>query len=138
MKIFFDTNVYVAEALLGQAAERLLEATRRASWRMYTSHYVLEELARVMTEHLCFSQRLAVLSQKRIARRATMVQVETSRHTVPNDPQDSPILQAALTAGVDYLVTNDRHLLELSPYEGIRIISMTDYSQLLIDEARRS
>jgi hypothetical protein len=27
MKVFFDTNVYVAEALLGQAAEELLEAT---------------------------------------------------------------------------------------------------------------
>ena len=27
MKIFFDTNVYVAEALLGEAAEEMLEAT---------------------------------------------------------------------------------------------------------------
>ena len=27
MKVFFDTNVYVAEALLGETAERLIEAT---------------------------------------------------------------------------------------------------------------
>jgi hypothetical protein len=31
MKVFFDTNVYVAEAILGQAAERLIEATDRAA-----------------------------------------------------------------------------------------------------------
>jgi hypothetical protein len=31
MKVFFDSNVYVAEALLGQVAEQLLEATERAS-----------------------------------------------------------------------------------------------------------
>jgi len=33
MKVFFDTNVYVAEALLGSAAERMVEATSNASWR---------------------------------------------------------------------------------------------------------
>ena len=27
MKVFFDTNVYIAEALLGEAAEALLSAT---------------------------------------------------------------------------------------------------------------
>ena len=34
MKVFFDTNVYVAEALLGQVAEQLIEATEQASWRI--------------------------------------------------------------------------------------------------------
>lgn len=29
MKIFFDTNVYVAEALLGAAAEAMLSATQK-------------------------------------------------------------------------------------------------------------
>jgi hypothetical protein len=31
VKIFFDTNVYVAEALLGEAAEQMLNATEKAS-----------------------------------------------------------------------------------------------------------
>ena len=44
MKIFFDTNVYVAEALLGEAAEEMLAATEKASWRIYASTYVLDEL----------------------------------------------------------------------------------------------
>ncbi len=47
MKVFFDTNVYVAEALLGQMAEQLIEATERASWRTYASLYMLDEVERV-------------------------------------------------------------------------------------------
>jgi hypothetical protein len=31
MKIFFDTNVYVAEALLGEDAEEMVAATQQAS-----------------------------------------------------------------------------------------------------------
>jgi predicted nucleic acid-binding protein len=44
MKVFFDTNVYVAEALLGQTAEQIIEATERASWRICTGLYLLDEL----------------------------------------------------------------------------------------------
>jgi predicted nucleic acid-binding protein len=41
------------------------------------------------------------------------------------------VLQAALEARADYLVTNDDDLLELNPYEGLQIISMNAYRQLL-------
>ena len=50
------------------------------------------------------------------------------------DPADSPILRAALEAGADYLVTNDRHLLDLDPHEGLRIISMSAYYEILQHE----
>ncbi len=134
MKIFFDTNMYVAEALLGEAAEEMLAATAGVSWRMYGSTHVLDELQRVMTEELGFSQRLASLSRRRIIRRATMVAPGASRHGVPQDAKDSPVLCAALDAGVDYLVTNDHHLLELDPYEGLRIVSMTEYYGILVSK----
>jgi len=134
MKVFFDTCVYAAEALLGGGAEKMLEATERASWRISASAYLLDELERVLTEKLHFSDRLARLSRQRVARRAVLSDPPPSRHLVPDDPADSPILQAALAAGADYLVTNDRHLLALHPYEGLRIISMTDYFQLLRNE----
>ena len=134
MKVFFDTNVYVAEALLGAAAERMLAATQAASWRVFISQQVLNEIRSVLIDQLGFSRRLAGLAWRRSARRAQFVEPSASRHAVPSDPQDSPILRAALSANADYLVTNDRHLLALDPVEGLRIISMADYHQLLVQE----
>jgi predicted nucleic acid-binding protein len=96
--------------------------------------FVLEELQRVLTEKLGCSRRLAVLSQRRILRRAQRVEPGASRHEVPGDPADTPVLRAALAAGADYLVTNDTHLLALDPYEGLHILSMTDYHQVLVAE----
>lgn len=133
MKVFFDTNVYVAEALLGEAAERLIEATERSSWRIFVSRHVLDEIERVLEERFDQTRRFAVLTSRRVLRRATFVEPPASRHQVGDDPDDSPILQAALAAGVDYLVSNDRHLLTLSPYEGLRIVSMSDYLRMLQD-----
>jgi len=66
MKVFFDTNVYAAEALLGEAAEQLIKRTLQAAWRIQASTYVLEELERVLTDKLGFQRRLAILSCQRI------------------------------------------------------------------------
>jgi putative PIN family toxin of toxin-antitoxin system len=131
MKVFFDSNVYVAEALVGGGAERLLAATAKAGWRIYTSAYVLAEVERALVGRLDSTRRFAVLARIRVRRRATIIVPPSSRHQVPDDAADSPILQAALAAGVDYLVTNDTDLLSLSPYEGLRIVSMRDYHHLL-------
>jgi len=134
MKVFFDTNVYVAEALLGGAAEQMLAATFAARWRILSSGYVLEETQRVLSEKLGFSRRFGRLTRERARRRANLVVPPASRHRVPHDPADSPVLRAALAAGADLLVTNDTHLLALNPYEGLRVISMTEYFSLLVHE----
>ena len=134
MKVFFDTNVYVAEAILGQAAERIVAATQRASWRIYANDHVLDEVERVLTTKLGFAQRFAILTKNRIARRAALVDSGAIRHEVPDDQNDSPILSEAIAVGADYLVTNDRHLLALNPYHGLQIVSMNEYRQILIQQ----
>jgi putative PIN family toxin of toxin-antitoxin system len=134
MKIFFDTCVYAAESLLGAGAEEMLRATQRASWRIFASDYLLDELDRVLTQKLGFRPRLAQLARQRIIRRAELVEAPSSAHVVPTDSADCPILQAAMAARADYLVTNDSHLLALNPYEGLRIVSMTEYYHLLQNE----
>ena len=133
MKIFFDTNVYVSEALVGRGAIRIIEATRGGKWRIYSSDYLLQELERILVQKLEFSLRAALLIHNRVVSRSTVVEVRSSAE-VTEDPKDSPILQAALSCGADYLVTNDQHLLALNPFQGLRIISMNAYHDLLEDE----
>jgi uncharacterized protein len=134
MKVLFDTNVYISEALVGGLAERLIVATREAGWRIFASPYLLDECERVLDEKLQMGRRLALLTRERVLLRSRIVDPGESRHAVPNDPKDGPILRAALEAGADYLVTDDRHLLALHPYEGLRIVSMKDYEIVLKNE----
>ena len=134
MKVFFDTNVYVAEALVGGTATDLLDTTVGLRWRIYCSHYVLDETQRVLVEKLGLSRRLGVLTRAHVRRRAGLLDSPLIRHQVPSDPADNPILSAAISAGVDMLVTNDSHLLSLHPYQGLQILSMSAYRQLLVDQ----
>lgn len=77
------------------------------------------------------SQRSATLAVLRALRRGRLVEPIPSRHIVPQDAADSDILRTALRAGSHYLVTNDRDLLALNPYEGLQIVTMAEYRRIL-------
>lgn len=134
MKVLFDTNVYVSEALVGGRAEEIIAATLAARWRVFASTYLLDEIERVLRDKLKFRPRVAALARQRVRRRCEPADAPPSRHEVAADPMDSPILRAAMSAGVDYLVTDDRHLLKMHPYEGIHVMSMRDFAALLRTE----
>lgn len=46
---------------------------------------------------------------------------------VNNDPSDNAILESALVAEVEFIVTGDEDLLTIREYKGIRIVSPTDF-----------
>lgn len=52
-------------------------------------------------------------------------------HVVHDDPDDNKILECAIAGNVDYLVTQDRHLLKLKEFEGINILTPHDFLKLL-------
>lgn len=56
---------------------------------------------------------------------------------VSRDPKDDQFLATAAAGQADYLVTEDRDLLVLEQYEGIRIIPALAFLQLLRSEEER-
>ena len=52
-----------------------------------------------------------------------------ARGVVVNDPTDNMFLDCASAGQVEFLVTGDRHLLDLMEYEGIPIITPARFLQ---------
>ena len=57
---------------------------------------------------------------------------------VPADADDDHVIGAALGARADAIATGDRHLLELDPYRGIRILTPAAALELVSLEGRRN
>jgi uncharacterized protein len=47
--------------------------------------------------------------------------------SLKEDPADDRILECAVSAGSDYIVTGDRDLLRLKQYDSIRIVKVADF-----------
>ena len=58
--------------------------------------------------------------------------IETSdRLQVVRDEDDNRVLEAALEAGADYIVSGDEDLLTIAEYEGVRILSASGFVAVL-------
>ena len=48
-----------------------------------------------------------------------------------DDPDDDRVLECAIAGRANYLVSGDRHLLKLSRFEGVAILSVRQFMDVL-------
>ncbi len=130
MKVLLDANVLYAAAVSreGLCAAVLEQCLLRHE--LVLSEHVLAELSRHLTHkaRMPGSELLALTNLLRT--HALLVQpVVVPREACP-DPDDLPVLGAALAGGVEQLVTGDRHLLQLGSYRGIAIVTPRAFHDL--------
>jgi putative PIN family toxin of toxin-antitoxin system len=131
VKVLFDTNVHVSDAIFGGNASLAITATLAARWKIFVCPTILSELDRVIRTEFHRSQSFVNATVQAVRDISDVAGEPISRHRVPDDPNDSPILRAALAASVDYLVTGDAKLLAMNPVEGVRIVTLVEYLHVL-------
>ena len=128
VRLVLDTNVVVSALIWDGPPERLLDLAVSGEIALFSSAVLLDELARVL-ERGKFIAALASrdLTPAFLTRRygavTTLVRPMPVGRTVPADPDDDHVIATALGARADAIATGDRHLLELDPYHGIRILA---------------
>ena len=130
MKVVFDTNVYISEALFNALAEVVLKAGREHAFSVYISDFILGEIQHVLVNQFHTTRRFALLTVRRARRFARLVATRQRSYEEVIDKKDHPVLETAINKGADYLVTGDKHLLAVSPYQGIVILRVGDFHLL--------
>ncbi len=141
LKAVVDTNIFVSSLLSrkGRPAE-ILNLWRDALFILVTSPSIISEIKSVL-------QRSAIKKKYRISselidklillleKDALLVPgLSNVSGAVPEDPSDEIFLSAALDAGAQFIVSGDRHLLDLGEFRGIPILTVQEFFELLKKE----
>lgn len=130
--VVIDTNVLIS-ALVGHGKPKVLVTKLLAEHVTVTSREMLAELADVLS-------RVKFLEIKNVQVKAFLsilvsksVLVKPRRHirVIAEDPDDDVVLNTALTGKADYIVTGDKHLLNLKEFRGIGIVTVKEMIELL-------
>jgi putative PIN family toxin of toxin-antitoxin system len=62
-----------------------------------------------------------------IGQAARIVQPAVQLSVIREDPDDDRVLECAVSAGTEYIVTGDKDLLRLKRYDAIPIVSVDDF-----------
>ena len=127
MNVTFDTNILVSGFTLpeGRASQAMVNITLRND-DLFISQPIIEELLRVLENKFNWSPTALASVNGWIARNC---QVATPMETlsVLADEPDNRILECAVAANADLIVTGDRRMLALGNFQHVRIVTLADY-----------
>ena len=119
MKVVFDTNVFVSAFMVhGSKGEDAFLLAHRHKVALYTSVPILTETARVLRTQFHQPEQDIAAALKQIGRAATILR-PSRKVAVLEDVPDNRILECAIAAEANLIVTGDHHLLKLKEFEGI-------------------
>ena len=137
MILVLDTNVIVS-ALISPAGPpveifRLWEQDR---FELASSPPLISELEKT----LAYSKIRKLMPQfeaqvprllSRLQSNTVMVEPEISLDIIEDDPTDNRVLECAVAAEAQYIISGDKHLLSLKQYRGIIILSPAGFIALI-------
>lgn len=127
-----DTNVLISGVLWRGVPYRLLTWAEKSTLSFYSSLDIMTEVYRVLHYpkfQRCIDKHHTSPGElfEKIESLCTFVLITHNVEGVCSDADDEKFLSCAVSAGVNVVVSGDRHLLDLKQYRSIRIITAQDF-----------
>ena len=124
MRVVLDTNVIVSALNFPGNERMVLELALRGRFELFLSWFILGEVSGVLTRKFGWDQERVVRAISTLQNAATIIEPPRLTEVIEGGHADNRVLECAVAANADYLVTGDRrHLLPLAEHRGARIVN---------------
>ena len=132
MRVVLDTNVIVSGLNFPGNERMVLELALRGRFQLFLSWFILGEVSGVLTRKFGWDQERAVRAISALQSAATTIEPPRLAEVIEGGHADNRILECAVAANADYLVTGDRrHLLPLGEHRGAGIVNAPRFLSVL-------
>ena len=131
-RVVLDTNTMISALGWKGKPHQVLGMCMRKQIELILSSPIIDELEVVMNyPKFGFSEEIKREFLAELIECATIVSPVEKVQVIANDPEDNKFLECAITGEANYIVSGDRHLLNLRQYRGIPIVNASDYLKAL-------
>jgi putative PIN family toxin of toxin-antitoxin system len=135
VRVVLDTNVLISAILFGGKPRQILEKAIHGEIRLCLSEAILEELKEVLRRpKFDYSPEAVQVILTELINISDFVKPSKTLSVVSEDPEDNRILEYAVEAGANYIVTGDIHLLRLRKYQDIKVLNAVVFLEELSSE----
>ncbi len=132
LKFVLDTNVLVSALISTRGNPALLLDKAAESYTLFISKDILKEFEAVISrDKFDFTDEEINTIIEAVVSFSEVVNPAIKLDVIKSDPDDNKILECAVACEASYIVSGDRHLLELKEYSGIKIITPKAALELL-------
>ena len=132
LSVVFDTNILISALFFHGKQRQILEHAISQDINLIISEPILEELSAVLSRHkFAIKKELIYITVSEIIEISKIVYPKNLIDVIKVDPDDNRILECALEGHADYIISGNKHLLDLEIYEGIKIINTVKFIEIL-------
>lgn len=132
IRVVADTNVYVSAIVFGGTCEEILALARAGVVELYFSPAIQRELRLVLRDTFDWPESRVREALAEVNALASLIRPSIRLSGILSYEQDHRILECALAAEADFLVTGDKqHLQPLKTFRSIPIVSPREFLDLL-------
>lgn len=138
MKVVLDTNVLLVSIPFHTPYYPIFRAFLDGEFSLCVTTDILSEYAEKLQEKYASRPDVVENTMSALENSPDLVQVTNYYfwNLITADPDDNKFVDCAITAGADFIVTNDRHfaILKTIEFPSIRVISAEDFVEMLTGE----
>lgn len=130
--IVADTNVIVSALFWGGNESKIVHLVEEGKIELLTSVALLDELKRVlMYERFGLNEKDVDDNVKYILTISKIISPKRRLRVIPEDPADNRVLECASAGKAAYIVSGDKHLLQLKKFGRAKIVRAKELLSVL-------
>ena len=129
MLVLLDSNVWLATTTRGFCRRVVDAAVSRC--KIVTTPYICAEVREKLVTKFGRTLDEAEAAITELTVKSLLRSDASELSASLRDPDDKPILAAAVAHGCEFLVTGDKDLLELKSFSGVEIVSVREFAKRL-------
>ena len=127
IKVVLDTNVFISALFWKGALYQIFKRILEGAVLNFVSLQILAEIKERLLDKFKLPPEKVKEFLEIIVFNSQIVYPKKKLNIVKKDPEDNKILECALEAKASFIISGDRHLLEIKEYKGIKIISAKEF-----------
>jgi len=140
MKIALDTNVLISASFWKGDSYKILQLIDKNLLSLVLSPAILEEYYKVLhsveiSDKITENKLNLDLLATKVLLHTEIVYPKQKINAIPDDPDDDKIIECAVEGKVDYIITQDNHLLKLDHFNQIKILKPGELLGIMEEKA---
>ncbi|MBM3236999.1 putative toxin-antitoxin system toxin component, PIN family [Candidatus Poribacteria bacterium] len=133
IRAVLDANIHLSATFFPKGKPRQVRSLgRRGFFQIIISQPILAEIRKAMNEDFGRSDEMIAKELKKIRKYARIVKPKVKINFITTDTNDNRILECAVKGKSDFIVTGDKHLLEIGEYDKVKIVTASQFLELLM------
>ena len=132
IKVILDTNIIVSSIVFGGKPRDIFSLVQEGKIEAYISSFILYEVKEVLTKKFDFNDEKLKEVRQLMKDNFIVISPRISLQTIKVHLLDNKVLEAAVEAKADYLITGDKkHILPLKKIKNTKIVSPEEFLKQL-------